>query len=131
MTTFTIHTPGRGLHGITLDVAEAVSGTGVAHIFLQHTSASLVITENADGDVLFDLNAWFDRNVPDGDPVYRHRDEGPDDMPSHIRAALTTSSLTVPVRDGELMLGTWQGIYLFEHRARPHARHVVVTMLRG
>ncbi|MEN0065862.1 MAG: secondary thiamine-phosphate synthase enzyme YjbQ [Myxococcota bacterium] len=122
----------RGLHDLTADVARIVSEspiqTGLCHVFLQHTSASLVIQENADPDVHHDLDGWFTSRVPDGDPVYRHTEEGPDDMSAHIRAALTQTSLHVPVREGRLALGTWQGLYLFEHRTRPHARNVVVTV---
>jgi len=122
----------RGLHDITAIVREVVSEaeirTGICHVFLQHTSASLVIQENADPDVLADLDDWFTRAVPDGDPRYRHADEGPDDMPAHIRAAITQTSLTIPVVDGRLGLGTWQGIYLFEHRTHTDRRWVVITL---
>jgi len=122
----------RGLHDITSVVREVVveAGltTGLCHLFLQHTSASLVIQENADPDVLADLNDWFTRVAPDGDRRYRHTDEGPDDMPSHIRAAITQTAMTIPVIDGRLGLGTWQGIYLFEHRTDPHRRAVVITL---
>ncbi|MCB9668057.1 MAG: YjbQ family protein [Alphaproteobacteria bacterium] len=129
MTLITVRTPGRGLHDITPLVAREVSGDGLVHLFLQHTSASLVISENADPDVLRDMDDWFTRHVPDGDPAYRHADEGPDDMPSHIRAALTQPSLLVPVRGGRLALGTWQAIYLFEHRTHPHTRRILLTRL--
>lgn len=122
----------RGLHDLTARVQAVVAGSGISeglcHLFLQHTSASLLIQENADPDVLTDLNAWFTRIVPDGDPRYRHTDEGPDDMPSHIRAALTQPSLTIPVIAGRLALGTWQGIYLFEHRLAPHTRRLIVSV---
>lgn len=122
----------RGLHDLTPDVDRIVADsrirTGLCHVFLQHTSASLVIQENADPDVLHDLDHWFVRRVPDGDPVYRHDAEGPDDMSAHIRAALTQTSLHVPVRDGRLALGTWQSLYLFEHRTAARARSVVVTV---
>ncbi len=128
----TVSTPGRGLHDITARlarvVAEAHAETGLCHLFLQHTSASLVIQENADPDVLHDLEGWFARAVPDGDPRHRHDAEGPDDMPAHIRAALTATTLTVPITRGRLALGTWQGIYLYEHRHRGHPRRVVVTV---
>ena len=130
--TLTIETPGRGLHDITGQVVGAVTGsgirTGLCHLFVQHTSASLTIQENADPDVLVDLNAWFTRAVVDGDALFRHRDEGPDDMSAHVRSALTATSLTVPIVDGRLGLGTWQAVYLFEHRTRPHRRRVVVTL---
>jgi secondary thiamine-phosphate synthase enzyme len=122
----------RGLLDITSTVSDVVAAaeitTGLCHIFLQHTSASLVIQENADPDVLADLDDWFTRSVPDGDRRYRHADEGPDDMPAHIRAAITQTALTVPVINGTLGLGTWQGIYLFEHRTHPHRRAVVITL---
>lgn len=122
----------RGLHDITSDVRAVVADAGVdmglCHVFLKHTSASLVIQENADPDVLVDLEAWMARAVPDGDPLYRHTAEGPDDMPGHVRAALTQPSLTVPVADGRLDLGTWQALYLWEHRTHPHLRTLVVTV---
>lgn len=125
----------RGLHDITARI-DAIVGqsavqTGLCHVFLQHTSASLLIQENADPRVLSDLDAWFGRMVPDGDPRWTHTDEGPDDMPSHVRAALTQPSLLVPVMDGRLALGTWQAIYLFEHRLAPHRRRLVVTVQGG
>ena len=127
-----IETPGRGLHDITAEVAAVASGSGVqsglCHVFLQHTSASLVIQENADPDVLHDLNGWFERAVTDGDPRYLHDAEGPDDMSAHIRAALTAHSLTIPVRNASLALGSWQGIFLFEHRTRPHRRKLVISV---
>ncbi len=122
----------RGLHDITERVDEIVakSGvvTGLCHVFLQHTSASLLIQENADPKVLADLDAWFSRIAPDGDARWTHTDEGPDDMPSHVRSAITQPSLTVPVSEGRLALGTWQAIYLFEHRLAPHRRRLVVTV---
>lgn len=126
MTLVVVETPGRGLHDITARVEAHVEGDGLVHLFLQHTSASLLITENADPDVLRDLSDWFAKHVPDGDPAYRHADEGPDDMPSHIKAILTQSSLSIPVEGGRLGLGTWQGVYLWEHRTRGHARSVLV-----
>jgi len=130
-TTLHVETPGRGLYDITSRVLEAVRASGVSeglcHLFLQHTSASLVIQENADPDVMRDLEDWMARAIPDGDPRYRHDAEGPDDMPAHIRAALTATTLTVPIEDGRPALGTWQGIYLYEHRHRPHRRRVVLT----
>ncbi len=122
----------RGLHDITTLVRSTVRGsrivTGTCHCFLQHTSASLLIQENADPDVLRDLEDWFLRAAPDGDPRYRHDAEGPDDMSAHIRAALTQPALTIPVVEGDLALGTWQGIYLFEHRTSLHRRRLVVTV---
>lgn len=122
----------RGLHDITRQVGDVVAAAGVVdglcNVFIQHTSASLVIQENADPDVLVDLETWFARAVPDGDPAFRHTAEGPDDMPSHVRAALTQSSITIPVGGGHLELGTWQGLYLYEHRTHPHMRRVTVTV---
>jgi len=128
-----IDTPGRGLTDITSALGRIVraSGvqTGLAQVFAQHTSCSLIITENADPAVHVDLQAYFARLVPDGDPRYQHDDEGPDDMPAHLRSVLTQTSLGVPVTGGRLALGTWQGVYLWEHRSRPHHRSVVVTVL--
>ena len=122
----------RGLHDITARVAALVaeSGvrTGLCHLFLQHTSASLLIQENADPRVLADLDAWFSKVAPDGSPEWTHTDEGPDDMPSHVRAALTQPALAIPVTGGALALGTWQAVYLFEHRHAPHRRRLVVTV---
>ncbi|MEZ4297128.1 MAG: secondary thiamine-phosphate synthase enzyme YjbQ [Polyangiaceae bacterium] len=122
----------RGLHDLTARIAAVVERSrprvGLCHIFLQHTSASLLIQENADPRVLTDLEAWFSRMVPDGDPRYTHTEEGPDDMPSHLRAALTQPSLTVPISEGHLALGTWQAIYLFEHRTAPHRRRLIITL---
>jgi len=121
---------GKGLHDVTGAVAGIVGRagitTGLCHVFLAHTSASLVIQENADPSARGDLEGWFDRAAPEGDPVYRHTAEGPDDMPSHIRAALTSTSETIPVVEGRLGLGTWQGLYLFEHRRRPGRRRLIV-----
>ena len=131
--TLHIRTPGRGLHSITAQVQDAVAASnvrvGICSVFLRHTSASLVIQENADPDVRHDLDAFFARLGPDGDPLYRHTDEGPDDMPSHVRAALTASSVSIPVSNGTLGLGTWQGIYLWEHRTHAHHRQVTVTII--
>jgi len=128
-----VRTPGRGLHEITDRVAAAVAeseiSNGICHLFLRHTSASLLVQENADPSARHDLERWFDDVAPDGDRRWTHRSEGPDDMPSHVRAALTAVSLTLPVADGRLALGTWQGIYLFEHRLAPHRRRVTVTLL--
>ena len=126
-------TTGRGTRDITDDVARAVrqSGvqTGLAHVFVQHTSCSLTITENADPDVRRDLETIIGRLAPDGDRAYRHDTEGPDDMAAHARTMLTETSLTVPIGGGRLLLGTWQGIYLWEHRTAPHRRKVVVTII--
>jgi secondary thiamine-phosphate synthase enzyme len=124
--------PGRGTYDITheLDtyVEEASVDCGLAHLFIHHTSASLIICENADSAVRSDLEAYMARAVPDGDPLYRHTQEGPDDMPAHVRSILTQTSLTVPITNGRLALGTWQGIYLWEHRHGPHTRTITVTI---
>lgn len=131
---FTVATPGRGLHEITARVQAAVKKSGVEEglctVFVRHTSASLVIQENADPSAKRDLERWLDRLVPDGDPFYRHDTEGPDDMPAHIKAALTSVSLSIPVRRGALALGTWQGIYLWEHRLQGSRREVVLHIGR-
>ncbi|MCK9689100.1 secondary thiamine-phosphate synthase enzyme YjbQ [Scleromatobacter humisilvae] len=132
-TTFDVETRGRGLVDFTRPVAAWVtqSGfeTGLLTLFLRHTSAGLLIQENADPDVRGDLDRFFARLVPDGDTLFRHRDEGPDDMPAHIRTALTAVSLTIPLAGGRLALGTWQGIYLWEHRLRAHRREVAAHLL--
>ncbi|MBK1724049.1 secondary thiamine-phosphate synthase enzyme YjbQ [Thiocystis violacea] len=128
----TLQTRGRGTYDITRQVRDCVRGTGLriglCHIFVQHTSASLVLCENADPTVRRDLEAFMSRLVPDGDRLFDHTDEGPDDMPAHLRAILTNMDLTVPVRDGDCLLGTWQGIYLYEHRAHPHQRRITLTI---
>lgn len=122
----------RGLHHITDRVGEAVSEAGVRQglcsVFVHHTSASLLIQERADPDVRVDLEAFFARLIPDGDPLYRHIDEGPDDMPSHVRSAITATSLLVPVAEGRLALGTWQGVFLWEHRLSPRARRLTISV---
>ena len=127
-----IHTKGRGLVAIQKEVAAIVRNAGVAvgqaHLFLLHTSAGLLITENADPDVHRDLESWLRTQAPDGSDRYLHDAEGPDDMPAHIRSLLTAPSLIIPVRDGKLVLGTWQGVYLYEHRTAPHDRRLVVTV---
>ena len=129
----TISTKGQGLYDITREVAAVVSaariGTGLATVFCRHTSCSLLINENADPDVRHDLEAFLKRLVPEGDPAYIHTLEGPDDMPAHIKTALTATSLAIPVGEGPMMLGTWQGIYLFEHRRAPHQREIVVHVV--
>ena len=134
-TILSFSTPGRGTRNITDAVAQAVakSGgqTGIVHVFVQHTSCSLTITENADPDVRRDLDTVLARLAPDGDPSYRHDLEGPDDMAAHARSVLTGTGLTVPVGAGRLLLGTWQGIYLWEHRTGAQERRVVVTVLGG
>ena len=128
--TITIQTRGRGLHEVTREVAEVVRAAGVDEglctVFLRHTSASLLVQENADPSARRDLEAFFDRLVPDGDPLYTHVAEGPDDMPSHVRAALTATSIAIPIARGRLALGTWQGLYVFEHRARGHERSLAI-----
>lgn len=129
----TIATRGQGLYDITREVVAAVDGadvgTGLATVFCRHTSCSLVINENADPDVQHDLAAFLKRLVPDGDPAFVHTYEGPDDMPAHIKTVLTATSLSIPVAGGRLVLGTWQGIYLFEHRTAPHRRQVVIHVI--
>ena len=131
--TLEIATRGKGLYPFTRDVAKWVSSTGVQAglltLFIQHTSASLVIQENADPDVVLDLAEFFERLVPENDPRYRHTTEGPDDMPSHIRSALTQTHLSIPVAQGRMALGTWQGIYLFEHRRSAQSRSVVLQLM--
>ena len=130
--TLTVNTPGRGTHDITRQVDDVVGAsgiqTGLAHVFIKHTSASLMICENADPDVRGDVERWLAANVIDGDPMYEHDMEGPDDMSGHIRSILTGMDLTLPVTDGRLNLGTWQGVYLYEHRTSAHRRQVVVTV---
>ena len=130
---FEIDTRGRGFHDISAEAQSAVRRSGIAtglcQLFIRHTSASLLITENADPDVRRDLETFMARMAPDGDPAWIHALDGPDDMPAHIRSVLTCTDLSVPVRDGRLALGTWQGVYLWEHRARPHRRRIDVTVL--
>ena len=127
-----IPTRGRGTYNISQQVKELVAGaaisTGLCHVFVQHTSASLVLCENADPQVRHDLEAFMSRLVPDGDRLFDHTQEGPDDMPAHVRSILTNMDLTIPVSGGRCALGTWQGIYLYEHRTHPHHRRVVVTV---
>lgn len=128
-----ITTPGRGSLEITDEIAAVVRNAavnaGIAHIFVRHTSCGLAITENADASVRRDLETLMQRWAPDGDPAYRHDLEGDDDMAAHARSLLTGVSLTVPFADGRLLLGTWQGIYLFEHRTQGHSREIVVTLI--
>ena len=128
-----VSTRGKGLYEISPQVArwveECAVRTGLLTIFVQHASASLVIQENADPDVVRDLDDFFARLAPEDNRLYRHAVEGPDDMPAHIRAALTQTHLSIPVHDGRLALGTWQGIYVFEHRAAHHRRSVVLHLL--
>lgn len=132
-TTLSLRTPGAGTHDITEAVAREVTRSalsrGLATVFCQHTSCSLVIMENADPSARRDLEAWLDRLVREDDPYFEHTLEGPDDMPSHIKMALTRTSETIPFAAGRLLLGTWQGIFLWEHRRAPHTRQLVVTIL--
>jgi secondary thiamine-phosphate synthase enzyme len=128
----TISTRGRGTCDITGRIQQAVrdSGlrTGICHVFVRHTSASLTLCENADPAVRRDLETFMARQVPDGDPMFTHDAEGPDDMPAHVRSVLTQSDLNLPIRDGECALGTWQGIFLWEHRLAAHERRILLTM---
>jgi len=130
--TLTIRTPGQGTHEITAEIARELARSGlrrgVATIFCRHTSASLVIMENADPSARHDLEAWLNRLVPEDDRHFTHTLEGADDMPSHIKMALTRTSEQVPFADGRLLLGTWQGVFLWEHRRAAHARQIVVAL---
>lgn len=130
--TFTVETAGRGTTEITARLQAMVEGSGLeeglCHVFVHHTSASLMLCENADPSVRRDLETFMGRIAPDGDPAWEHDAEGPDDMPAHIRSVLTQTGLTLPVADGRLDLGTWQGVYLWEHRHRPHRRRLTVTV---
>ncbi len=127
-----VRTTGRAAYDLTADVREHVRNaaveSGLVHVFIRHTSASLMLCENADPDVLRDLESFLSRLVPDGDPMFVHTAEGPDDMPAHIRSILTQPSLTIPIVDGRCALGTWQGVFLCEHRTAPHTRKVVLTV---
>lgn len=127
-----VETRGRGFYPIEGQLHDALSEAGIRagllHLFLCHTSASLVVSENADPDVLRDLETVMSRLGPDGDPAYRHRLEGPDDMAAHVRSVLTLTEITVPIRDGRLALGTWQGVFLWEHRHRGHRRRLEITV---
>lgn len=131
--TLAVRTRGRGFYEITRDVQSIVQHaglvTGLCTVHLQHTSASLLIQENADPDVRRDFERFFARLVPDGDPLFVHTIEGDDDMPAHVRTALTTVNLSIPIAGGRLALGTWQGIFVWEHRTAPHARNVVVHVV--
>ena len=130
--TLTVRTTGRGTTDLSSRVEAVVARSGVrvglCQVFVQHTSASLMLCENADPDVRRDLEAFFARLVPDGDPLFRHTLEGADDMPAHVRSVLTTSDLTIPITHGALALGTWQGVYLWEHRRHGHLRRVLITI---
>ena len=131
--TLTLRTSGQGLYEITRDVVDWTQAQGLASglltVYCRHTSASLIIQENADPAVLEDLQLFFKRLVPEDGTSYLHDTEGPDDMPAHIKGALTTSSLSIPVTDGAPALGTWQGVYLFEHRVQPHTRQIILHLL--
>lgn len=133
VTAIRVTTRGKGLFEITSEVEGWLSrqrvNTGLLTLFIRHTSASLTVQENADPDVIADLNDWFGRLVKEGDPHFRHTLEGADDMPAHIRSALTAVQIAVPVMNGRMVLGTWQGIYVFEHRKMPHRREVVLHLL--
>ena len=125
-------TPGRGTQEITREVQRVIARSGIdagmANVFVHHTSCSLLLNENADPEVRRDFERFLSRLVPDGDPLFRHTDEGPDDMPAHVRAALTATTLTLPVVGNRGALGTWQGIYLFEHRTAPHRRRITASV---
>jgi secondary thiamine-phosphate synthase enzyme len=127
-----VETSGRGTYDISRDVQAAVQesgiGAGICHVFIRHTSASLMLCENADPAVMQDLETFMARQAPDGDPMFTHTAEGPDDMPAHVRSILTQSDLNIPVIDGRCALGTWQGVYLWEHRHHGHRRSVVLTI---
>ena len=127
-----VQTDGRATIEITAQVQQVLRESGIrsglCHVFVHHTSASLIITENADADVRRDLETWLARIVKDGDPAFRHDQEGADDMAAHIRSVLTQTEITVPIENGRLALGTWQGLYLWEHRHRPHRRRLTLTL---
>lgn len=129
---FEVATRGRGTYDIGREITRIVAAarvdSGLCHVFVHHTSASLMLCENADPTVRSDLERFLARLVPDGDPLFAHADEGPDDMPAHVRAILTKMDLTLPVTAGRCALGTWQGVYLYEHRSHPHRRRVTVTV---
>ncbi len=129
----TVATRGRGFHDLTGEVQRAVAASGarvgLCTVFLHHTSASLLLCENADPDVREDLESFFSRLVPDGDPLFVHDAEGPDDMPAHVRTVLTQNSISIPIKDGAAHLGTWQGLYLWEHRTAAHQRRVTVSIV--
>jgi secondary thiamine-phosphate synthase enzyme len=132
-TTLTVSTRGKGLYSFTKAVEDWLAkqrvANGLVTLFVQHTSCSLVLQENADPDVTLDLRDFFERLVPEDEESYRHTAEGPDDMTSHIRSTLTQASVSIPVISGRLALGTWQGLYVFEHRAHPHQRRVVLQLI--
>lgn len=129
----TVETPRRGTFEITDRLVAAVTASGIqrgtATVWIHHTSASLIVCENADPTVRRDLEAWMARAVRDGDPAFEHDSEGPDDMPAHVRSVLTQVSLTIPIDGGQLTLGTWQGVYVWEHRTAPHRRNITISMI--
>jgi secondary thiamine-phosphate synthase enzyme len=131
-TTLTLDTEGRGTYELTGVISQEIGNAGVriglCHVFVHHTSASLMLCENADPTVRADLERFMSRIAPDGDPAYCHDEEGPDDMPAHIRSVLTQTGLSIPIAKGRGVLGTWQGIYLWEHRHAPHRRRITVTV---
>lgn len=131
--TLSVETRGRGIYDITEPAMTWAASHGIRHglftLYIQHTSASLLINENYDPAVIADLERFFARLVPDGDPLFRHTDEGPDDMPAHVRTALTQTSLSIPLADGRPALGTWQGIFLYEHRHQSHGRRVLLHLI--
>ena len=132
-TQISVGTRGKGLYEFTGDVERWLASqsvkNGLLTVFIRHTSASLTIQENADPDVIYDLNVFFGRIAPEDNRLYRHTSEGPDDMPAHIRSALTTTQLSIPVNNGRMVLGTWQGIYVFEHRSASHRRSVALHVI--
>ena len=131
-TELNISTSGRGTYDISRRIDDFVQTSGIAtglcHVFIRHTSASLILCENADPAVMRDLETFMERQVPDGDPMFTHTAEGPDDMPAHVRSVLTQSDINLPISDGRCALGTWQGVYLWEHRYAPHERKVMLTL---
>ena len=131
--TLTIQTHGRGTYDISAEMQQYVQASaidcGLCHCFVQHTSASLILCENADPDVRHDLETFMSKLVPDGDPMFIHVDEGNDDMPAHVRSILTQAGITIPISNGRPLLGTWQGLYLWEHRVQPHRRKVTLTII--
>ena len=130
--TLTFQTQGRGTTNISREINQLITNSeinkGIANLFVQHTSASLILCENADPTVRVDLEAFMSKVTPDGDDLYQHTDEGPDDMSAHVRTVLTDSSLSIPFSSAQLLLGTWQGIFLWEHRTHPHTRRLIVTL---
>ncbi len=128
----TLTTPTRGCYNITAEIDNVIKEhaikTGLCHVFIHHTSASLIISENADPDVLIDLETFMAKIVPDGDPLWIHADEGPDDMPAHIRSVITQNNLTIPITAGKIGLGTWQAVYLWEHRTHQYQRQITITL---